>query len=216
MKFKVLVCDPIAKEGVEVLKQKAEVDEVKGLSEDELVEKVKDYDAIVVRSATKVTRRIIEAAEKLKVIARAGVGVDNIDLDTATRKGVVVVNSPMGNTIAACEHTLALMFALARNIPQAVSSLKSGEWERKKFMGIELFGKTLGIIGLGKIGSEVAKRARALGMKVLAYDPYVPPDRVRALEAEPVSLDELLKRSDFITLHVPLTRRPATSSIGKP
>ncbi|HIE09332.1 MAG TPA: phosphoglycerate dehydrogenase [Armatimonadetes bacterium] len=205
MRPKVLVCDNIAEEGIRLLEEKAEVEVRTGLKEDELCRAIKGFEAVVVRSATKITRRVIESADRLRVIARAGVGVDNIDLDSATKRGIIVVNSPMGNTIAACEHTLALMLALARNIPQAVQSLKGGRWERKKFMGVELFGKTLGVIGLGKIGSEVAKRAKAFGMRVLVYDPYVPAERVKALGAEPVPFDELLSQSDFITIHVPLT-----------
>ncbi len=201
---KILVCDPLAQEGIEILKRAGEVVEAHGMSEDELCEAVRDADAVVVRSGTKITARVIDAAQRLRVIARAGVGVDNIDVEAATKKGIVVVNSPAGNTLAAAEHTIALLMAAARNIPQANMAMRSGKWDRKKFMGRQVAGKRLGLIGFGRIGSEVCKRAVALGMDVVAYDPYVPGERMRALGAEPMELDELLSTSDFVSLHAVL------------
>jgi len=202
---KVLVADPIASDGVEVLRTQAEVDVKTGLSPAELIDIIGEYDALVVRSETQVTAEVIEAGKRLQVVGRAGVGVDNINLEAATRKGIVVVNVPAGNTISTSEHTIALMLALARSIPQANASLKSGKWARSNFIGIELCDKTLGIIGLGKVGSEVAKRANALEMRVIAYDPFVSVEHARNLGVEMVSLEELLKRSDFISPHIPLT-----------
>ncbi len=203
--MRVLIADPIAQEGIELLKTRAQVDVRTGLSPSELREIIGNYEALVVRSETKVTSDIIEAGPNLKIIARAGVGVDNVDVDAATKRGIWVVNAPMGNVNAAVEHTWALMLALARNVPQAYMSLRSGEWKRSKFVGIELKGKTLGVVGLGKIGLEVAKRAFAFEMHVLGSDPY-PPAQERAREAgvEVVPLEDLLKRSDIITVHVPL------------
>ncbi len=205
MAAKVLVADPIASDGVEMLRAYAEVDVKTGLSPAELIDIVGEYDALVVRSETQVTVEIIEAGERLQVIGRAGVGVDNIDLEAATRRGIVVVNVPAGNTISTTEHTIALMLALARSIPQANTSLKSGKWARSNFIGIELYDKTLGIIGLGNVGSEVAKRANAMEMRVIAYDPFVSVEHARNLGVEMVPLEELLKQSDFISLHAPLT-----------
>jgi D-3-phosphoglycerate dehydrogenase len=203
---RILVADPIAEDGVVALAEHgAEVEVKTGLSPDDLKTIVRDFDALVVRSETKVTKAIFTAAERLKVVGRAGVGVDNIDLDAATEKGVVVVNAPTGNTISAAEHAIALMLALARHIPEANASLRSGKWERSKFMGLEVRGKTLGIIGLGQVGSEVARRARGLEMRVLAFDPFVPEERARALGVELVSRDRLLRESDFITVHTTLT-----------
>lgn len=203
--MRVLIADPIAQEGIELLKTKAEVDVRTGLSPSELKEIISNYEALVVRSETKVTAEIIEAGRNLKIIARAGVGVDNVDVDAATKRGIWVVNAPMGNVNAAVEHTWALMLALARNVPQAYVSLRSGEWKRSKFVGIELKDKTLGVVGLGKIGLEVAKRAFAFEMHVLGSDPY-PPAQERAREAgvEVVPFEDLLRRSDIITVHVPL------------
>ncbi len=203
--MKVLVADPIAQEGIELLKTRTEVDVRTGLSPEELSRIVGDYHALVVRSETKVTAEIIEAGRNLKIIARAGVGVDNVDVEAATRRGIWVVNAPMGNVNAAVEHTWALMLALARHVPQAYVSLRSGEWKRSKFVGVELKGKTLGVVGLGKIGLEVAKRAMAFEMHVLGSDPYPPAqERAREIGVEVVSLQELLGRSDFVTVHVPL------------
>ena len=202
---KVLVTDAIAPEGLDLLGSAAEVDVKRGLQEAELVETIKDYQALVVRSETKVTPAVIQAGRDLRVIARAGIGVDNIDLEAATSAGIPVVNAPLGNTVAAAEHTLALMLALARNVPQAHASMRQGEWRRSAFMGVEVRDKALGIVGLGRVGAEVAMRARAFGMRLLAHDPFVSPDFAARLGAELVPLDELLARADFVTLHTPLT-----------
>jgi len=206
MAFRILVCDPIAEDGVlELKKSGAEVDVKTGLPPEKLRKIVPGYEALIVRSETKVTREIIEAADKLQVVGRAGVGVDNIDLNAATEKGVVVVNAPTGNTISAAEHAIALMLALSRHIPEANASLRSGKWERAKFVGMEVRGKTLGVVGLGQVGSEVARRARGLEMRVIAHDPFVPEERARAIGAELVSMKELLTRSDFVSVHTTLT-----------
>jgi D-3-phosphoglycerate dehydrogenase len=203
--MKILIADPVAKEGIEALEAEAEVDVKLGLKPEELQNIIGEYEALVVRSETKATAEIIQAGKKLQVIARAGVGLDNIDVDAATRQGVVVVNAPTGNTIAAAEHTMALMLALARHVPQANVKLKSGVWQRSDYMGTELKSKTLGIIGLGNVGSEVARRAQAFAMRLIGYDPFVSADYARNLGVELVSLEQLLKDSDFITLHLPLT-----------
>ena len=207
MSMRVLVSDPLEKEGISILEAEKEitVDVKTKLTPDQLKEAIKDYDAIIVRSSTKVTKDVIEAGNKLKVIGRAGVGLDNVNLEAASLKGVIVVNAPAGNTISTAEHTMSMIMALSRNIPQAYASLKSGQWDRKKFMGVELYGKTLGIIGLGRIGSEVAKRSDSFGMKVIAYDPFLSPEKASELKIEPVTLDDLFKRSDYITVHAPLT-----------
>src|SRR5574341_767462 len=205
-RFRILVSDPIAEDGVEALKRAgADVDVRTGLSPDELRSSVAGYDALVVRSETKVTKTIFEAADKLQVVGRAGIGVDNIDLEAATEKGVVVVNAPTGNTISAAEHAIALMLALSRHIPEANASLRSGKWERARFVGMEVRGKTLGVIGLGQVGSEVARRGRGLEMRVIAHDPFVPEERARAIGAELVSMKDLLKESDFVSVHTTLT-----------
>jgi D-3-phosphoglycerate dehydrogenase len=203
--MKILVADPIAEEGLQSLRSYAQVDIKIKLEPEQLKAIIGDYDALIVRSQTKVRTEIIESGKKLKVIGRAGVGTDNIDVDAATRNGIVVVNAPTGNTVAAAEHTIALMLALARNVPQANSRLKSGKWQREEMVGSELRNKTLGIIGLGNVGSEVAKRAQAFEMHVVAHDPFVSKDYARNLEVDLVSMDQLLKEADFITLHVPLT-----------
>ncbi len=202
---KILIADPIAQEGIEFLKGHADVDVKTGMKPEELLEVVGEYDALVVRSETKVTAAIIAAAKKLQVVARAGIGVDNIDLDAATSAGIAVVNAPTGNTFAAAEHTLALMLALSRNIPSAHQSMKEGEWKRSAFMGIEVRNKTLGVIGLGRVGSEVARRAQSFGMRLIAYDPFVAPDYARRLGVELLSFEDVIEQSDFITLHTPLT-----------
>jgi D-3-phosphoglycerate dehydrogenase len=181
------------------------VDVNTGMDPSELLGVVGDYEALVVRSETKVTAAVLAAGKNLQVVARAGIGVDNIDLDAATRSGIAVVNAPTGNTVAAAEHTLGLMLALSRNIPYAHQSLKAGEWRRSAFMGIEIRDKTLGVIGLGRVGSEVARRAQSFGMRLVAYDPFVSPDYARRLGAELLSLERLLAESDFVTLHTPLT-----------
>lgn len=204
--MRVLVSDNISDKGIELMKKAGlKVDVKTGLSHDELKEIIGDYHGLVIRSATKVTAEIIEAAKNLRVIGRAGSGLDNVDKEAATKRGIVVMNTPGGNTITTAEHTIAMMFSLARNIPQATASMKEGKWEKKKFMGVELFNKTLGVVGLGNIGSQVAKRAIALGMNVIGYDPFLSDEKARQLGLEKVSLDELFERSDFITLHTPLT-----------
>ncbi|MDY6864554.1 MAG: phosphoglycerate dehydrogenase [Halobacteriota archaeon] len=206
MEFKVLVSDSISEEGVKKLETGADVDVLVGLSKDELIEKIGDYDALVVRSATKVTKDVIEAGKNLKVIGRAGAGVDNIDVIAATERGIVVVNAPEGNTISAAEHAIAMMMSLSRNIPQANASLKSQKWDKNKHIGVEVTDKELGVIGLGRIGSEVAKRAQGLGMKVIAYDPFISEESSKELGIELLSLDEIFTRADYITIHTPVNR----------
>lgn len=205
--MKILICDPISEEGLKLLYDTPglEITTKYKSTEEELIEIVPEYQAILVRSQTKITASIIENAKQLKVIGRAGVGVDNIDVDAATLKGVVVVNAPEGNTIAAAEHTMAMMLAVARSIPQANYKLRNGEWDRKTFMGVELRNKTLGIIGLGKIGSQVAKRAKAFDMKVVGYDPYISKAKAKLLDIEMLDLINLFIVSDFITIHLPKT-----------
>ncbi len=202
--MKILVCDPIAEEGVKALQSCAEVDVKTGLKKDELIGIIGDYDAVVVRSETKVTADVIEAGMCLQAIGRAGVGVDNIDVEAATRKGVVVVNAPAGNTTSAAEHTIAMMLALARHIPQANARLKAGEWRRQDFMGTELRNKILGIVGLGNIGSEVARRAKGMEMRLIAYDPFASVEYAGNLGVTLVELPHLLREADFITVHTPL------------
>lgn len=202
---KVLVADPIAKEGIDRLRREVEVDVATGLSAPQLIERIGVYEGLIVRSETRVTADVIAAGKSLKVIGRAGVGVDNIDVEAATERGILVVNSPGGNTIAAAEHTIAMLLALSRNIAQANASLRSGRWERAGFIGVEVLNKTIGIIGLGRIGSEVARRAQGLMMKVVAYDPFLSADVAAKQGIEMLSLDELLARADYVTLHVPLT-----------
>ncbi len=202
---KVLITDPVSEEGIEILRQEARVDIKTDLKPEEIIGIIGEYDALVVRSQTKVTPAIIEAGKKLQVIARAGVGIDNVDIEAATRCGIVVVNAPTGNTVSAAEHAIALLMASARNIPQANASLKSRQWQRNKFMGTELRGKTLGIIGLGNVGSEVARRAQGFDMRLLGKDPLVSEEYAKKLQVELVDLKQLLKESDFITLHLPLT-----------
>ena len=205
-KIKVLISDPLSPEGVDILKShKFQVDEVSKLSEKELARKIKGYDALIVRSGTTVTKKIIDASDRLKVIGRAGVGLDNVDVKAASKKGIVVMNAPAGNTISTAEHAFSLMMALSRNIPQANESVKGGKWDRKGFMGVELYGKTLGIVGMGRIGGEFAKRALSFGMSVIAYDPFLSEEKARSMNIEPVGMDKLLKGSDFITIHTPLT-----------
>ena len=203
---KVLISDKMSERAAEIFKARGiEVDVKPGMSPDELKAVIGDYDGLAIRSATKVTPEVIEAAGKLKVIGRAGIGVDNIDLPSATAKGIVVMNTPFGNSITTAEHAVALMFALARQLPEADRSTQAGKWEKSRFMGVELTGKTLGIIGCGNIGAIVAERAIGLKMKVIAFDPFLAPDRARELGVEKVELDELYRRADFITLHTPLT-----------
>ena len=208
MEHRVLITDNIAEEGVKLLKREKDikVDVKIGIPHEELLEIIPEYHALIVRSQTKVTRDVIERGENLKVIGRAGVGVDNIDVSAATENGVIVVNAPEGNTISAAEHTIAMLMALVRKIPQANSSLKSGKWERKRFMGVEVRGKTLGVIGLGRIGSLVASRALGMEMKVLAYDPFISKEKAKELGVTLTSLQEVIMKSDFITIHTPLTQ----------
>ena len=203
--MRVLVADPIAPEGIEILKKHAEVDVKTGLKPEELISIIGEYEGLMVRSETKVTAKVIEAGKKLQVIARAGVGIDNIDVEAATQRGIVVVNAPTANTMAAAEHSIALMLALARHIPQAHDSLKSGAWKRQNFVGVEVRNKTLGIVGLGNVGSEVARRVQGFQMRVLGYDPYVSPEHARNLRVELVPLEQIIREADFITLHLPLT-----------
>ncbi|MBA3060585.1 MAG: phosphoglycerate dehydrogenase [Nitrospirae bacterium] len=210
--MKVLVSDKISDKGVEILKKAGlDVDVKTGMKPDELKACIGEYHGLVIRSATRVTAEIIEAAKNLKVIGRAGSGLDNVDKAAASKKGIVVMNTPEGNTITTAEHSIALLFSLARMVPQATTSMKAGQWEKEKFMGVELFNKTLGIIGLGSIGNQVAKKAQGLEMVVIAYDPFLSDDRAKALGIEKVSLDELFSRSDFITIHTPLT--PETKNL---
>jgi D-3-phosphoglycerate dehydrogenase / 2-oxoglutarate reductase len=205
--MKVLVSDPLSEVGVKIFQETPgiEVDVKTGLTPDELKGIIGQYQGLVIRSATKVTADILEAADNLKVIGRAGIGLDNVDIPAASKRGIVVMNTPEGNTITTAEHTLAMMMALSRNIPQATASLKQGKWEKKQLKGRELFNKTLGLIGLGHIGRIVADRAKGMKMKVVVYDPYLQPETIENLDLEPVSLDELLRRSDYITIHTPKT-----------
>ena len=204
--MKILITDPIEQVCTDILqKEGIQVDAKPGLPPDEIKKIIGGYDALIVRSGTKVTADIIDEAKEMKVIGRAGAGVDNIDVGAATRKGIVVMNTPGGNTVSTAEHTMALMMSLARNIPQSFHDLQNGKWERKKYMGTELFGKALGVIGLGKVGREVAFRAKAFGMNVIGYDPLLASEVASKLGLEIVSLDEIFRRSDFITVHTPLT-----------
>lgn len=208
MTLKVLISDELSPAAVQIFKEHGlEVDVKVGLSKEELEKVIGDYDGLAVRSATKVTEKVIAAAKRLKVVGRAGIGVDNIDVRAATARGIIVMNTPYGNSITTAEHAISLMLALARQIPQADRSTKAGKWEKSKFMGVELFGKTLGIIGCGNIGSIVADRAIGLKMRVIAYDPFLSRERAIELGVEKVELDQLFRRADFITLHTPLTER---------
>ena len=207
MAIKILVSDTLAKEGVKLLEREKsfKVDVKTKLSPGELKKIIGNYDGLVIRSATKVTKDIIKQADKLKIIGRAGIGLDNVDVEAASKKGIIVMNSPTGNTISTAEHAFSLLLALARNIPQANASLKIGKWEKKKFMGVELYGKVLGVIGLGRIGGEVAKRAQSFKMKVLAYDPFLAKEKAEELGVESVDFKTLAKNADYITIHTPLT-----------
>jgi D-3-phosphoglycerate dehydrogenase / 2-oxoglutarate reductase len=209
--LKVLVSDPIDQVGIDILSQVAQVDINTSLSPDELVVAIADYDALMIRSGTRVTAAVIEAGHKLKIIGRAGVGVDNVDVPAATRKGIVVVNSPEGNTIAAAEHTLAMMMSMSRFIPAANESMKAGKWDRKNFTGVEVYKKTLGIVGLGKIGAHVANVAKAMGMNLIAYDPFISKERAEQIGCKLVEMDKLLREADYITLHIPKT--PETANL---
>jgi D-3-phosphoglycerate dehydrogenase / 2-oxoglutarate reductase len=205
---KVLISDQMDPKAAEIFRQNGvEVDERPGLSKEELKAIIGGYDGLAIRSSTKVTRELLEVAGNLKVVGRAGIGVDNVDIPAASAKGVVVMNTPFGNSITTAEHAIALMFALARELPQADASTQAGKWEKNRFMGVELTSKTLGLIGCGNIGSIVAERALGLRMKVVAFDPFLTEERALDLGVEKVELDELLARADFITLHTPLTEQ---------
>lgn len=205
--FHILAADGIANEGIEQLRKNFDVEVRDKISHEELLEIIPKFDALIVRSASKVTADVLERAAKLKIIGRAGVGVDNIDIKAATERGIIVINSPDGNTIAATEHTFAMMLAVSRNIPQADKTMHAGKWDRKKFVGVELRNKILGIIGLGRIGAGVAKRAQSFDMNVVAYDPFVSEERAKSLGVTMLELEDLFRRADFITVHMPLTNK---------
>lgn len=209
--MKVLVSDPLAEVGVRIFEETPGIDvDVKtGLTPEELKGIIGEYDGLAIRSATKVTSEILEAARNLKVIGRAGIGLDNVDIPAASERGIVVMNTPEGNTITTAEHAVAMMMAVSRNIPQGTASLKQGRWDKKKLEGREIYNKTLGLIGLGHIGRIVADRAKGMKMKVIVYDPYIKPEVIEKLDLEPVSFDELLHRSDYITIHTPKTDETA-------
>jgi D-3-phosphoglycerate dehydrogenase len=202
---KILVTDGLDQGGLDILRAAAQMDDRNGISPDDLLKVIPEYDALIVRGRTKVTAAVFDAAKSLKVVGRAGVGVDNIDLVAAKAHGVTVVNSPTATSVAVAELTFALMLAVAREIPRADATLKAGQWIKKELEGVELFGKTLGVIGFGRIGAEVGKRAVAFGMSILGYDPLIPADEIKNRGAEPVSLADLFTHSDFITMHIPLT-----------
>ncbi|MEI6337189.1 MAG: hydroxyacid dehydrogenase, partial [Verrucomicrobiota bacterium] len=206
--LKVLVADPISQRGIDELAAGGvlEVTVQTGLTEAEIIKLIPGFSALVVRSQTKVNANVLEAAKNLKVIGRAGVGVDNVDVDAATKRGVIVMNTPGGNTISTAEHAFSLLLSIARSIPQADASVKAGQWDRKKYEGVELYNNTLGILGMGRIGSEIARRAIAFGMRVAAYDPYLSVSKARSLQVELIEqIDDLLPRCDFLTMHMPLT-----------
>ena len=204
--MKILISDSLSPRGVEVLRQAGYTADVKTkLPKEQLLEEIKNYDGIIVRSATKITAEVIEAGSQLKIIGRAGTGLDNVDKEAATRRGIVVMNTPGGNTITTAEHSIALLVAMSRKIPQATASTKSGKWEKSKFMGTELYNKTLGLVGLGQIGSVVTKLAQGLSMNVIGHDPFLASERAKEMGIEAVDLTELFRRSDFISVHTPLT-----------
>lgn len=205
--MKILITDPIAPVGVEMLKENFLVEERAGMSQEELLACVGEYDALIVRRHTRVTADVIKAGKRLKVIGRAGVYMDNIDVEAATGQGVMIINAPEGNTVAAAEHAIAMMLSLSRHIPNAHQSLKGGKWSRNQFMGVELTGKVLGIIGLGRVGGEVARRARSFALKIIGYDPYITPERAAKLGVEMVSFEDVFSKSDFVTLHLPRTKQ---------
>ncbi|KAB1213222.1 D-3-phosphoglycerate dehydrogenase, chloroplastic [Morella rubra] len=208
----ILVSEKLGEAGLELLRSFGDVECLYDLSPDELCSKISSCDALIVRSGTKVTRQVFEAAKgRLKVVGRAGVGIDNVDLQAATESGCLVVNAPTANTVAAAEHGIALLAAMARNVAQADASVKAGKWQRSKYVGVSLVGKTLAVMGFGKVGSEVARRAKGLGMHVIAHDPYAPTDRARALGVELVSFNQAMETADFVSLHMPLT--PTTSKV---
>ncbi len=204
--MKILVSDDVSEKGVALLREHFDVDVKTNMPPEELLKCIGEYDGLVTRSQTQVTQEVIDAATNLKVIGRAGVGVDNINIPAATARGIVVVNAPEGNTIAATEHTIGMMLAMTRYIPQAHNSIQEGKWDRKSFTGIQVYGKTLGIIGVGRIGSRVAKRMQAMEMTVIGYDPYITEERAQQIGIELVDFDTLLAKSDYITIHTPLTK----------
>ena len=209
--IKILITDRIAQEGLDLLRAQlpeAQIDERPGLKPEQLKAIIGDYTALIVRSETQVTDDVLAAATQMKIVGRAGVGVDNINTEAATRQGIIVVNSPTGNIIAAAEHSIAMLMALARHIPGANASMKAGKWEKSRFLGVEVRHKTLGVIGLGKVGSAVARRAQGLEMQIIAFDPFVAPEQARKLGATMMSLDEVLQQADFVTLHTSLTAGP--------
>ena len=205
--MKVLVSDNLSQIGIDILRNAGlEVDVKTGLSPEELKAIIGDYHGLAIRSATKVTAEILEAATRLKVVGRAGIGLDNVDVAVASQKGIVVMNAPDGNATTAAEHAIAMMMALCRNIPQACRTMKEGRWDKKKFMGREITGKTFGVIGIGRIGAIAASRAQGLKMKTIAYDPFMPKETAEKIGVELVDLESLAKRSDVISVHVPLTK----------
>ena len=209
---KILIADKLSPAAVAIFKDRGvEADVKTGLTKEELLKIVDQYDGIAIRSATKITADVIKAAKKLKVVGRAGIGVDNVDIPAATAAGVIVMNTPFGNSITTAEHAISLMLALARELPAANASTQAGKWEKNRFMGVEITGKVLGLIGAGNIGSIVADRAKGLKMRVIAYDPYLSAERAEDMGVEKVELNDLLARADFITLHVPMT--PETKNI---
>jgi len=204
--LKILVSDSLSKQGVEILQKAGFTVDVKTkLSKEELLKEIRQYDGLIVRSGTKVTAEVLAAAERLKVVGRAGAGLDNVDTQTATRRGVVVMNTPGGNSVTTAEHTMAMIFAMIRRIPQATASMKAGKWEKEKFMGVELYNKTLGIVGIGQIGGYLAKLAQGVAMNVIAYDPYLAEERAKKMGVELVELPELFRRADIVSVHTPLT-----------
>jgi len=205
--MRILVTDGLSPRGIEVLRQteKFEVDVRQRLSTDDLIACLDNYDGLIVRSATKLTAPVLQVTRRLKVVGRAGVGVDNVDVEAATARGILVMNAPSGNTLTTAEHTFSLLLALAKNVPQATASMKGGKWEKKAFVSVEVAGKTLGVIGLGRIGGEVARRAKGFAMRVIAYDPFISEEAAAALGVELVEIPDLLHRADFITIHTPLT-----------
>ncbi|HEY4384267.1 MAG TPA: phosphoglycerate dehydrogenase [Ktedonobacteraceae bacterium] len=210
--IKILITDRVAQEGIALLREQlpeVQIDERIGIKPEQLKAIIGEYSALIVRSETQVTANILEAANKLKIVGRAGVGVDNIDTEAATRQGIIVVNSPTGNIIAAAEHTIAMLMSMARHVPSANGSMKTGKWEKSRFVGVEVRNKVLGVIGLGKVGMAVARRAQGLEMQIVAYDPFVSPEQARKVDVTMLSMDDVLKQADFLTLHTSLTSGPS-------
>ncbi|MBI5775961.1 MAG: phosphoglycerate dehydrogenase, partial [Nitrospirae bacterium] len=204
--MKILVSDSLSRQGIAILEKAGFTVDVKTkLPKEELIKEIKHYDGLVVRSGTKVTADVIAAAQRLKVIGRAGSGLDNVDSQAATKRGIVVMNTPGGNTVTTAEHTMSMIFSMSRRIPQATASVKAGKWEKEKFMGVELYNKTLGIVGIGQIGGYLSKLAQGAAMNVIAYDPYLAPERAEKMGVELVDLPELFRRADIVSVHTPLT-----------